>query len=386
LYQAAVIPPVNPSNDSIGEDYTLSGTASTIDWVKQQVRHILFAHDRMLIVYPQLKHHSTGVTSEPSGPAPPGQAVALYSMAVPLDGDPPATEIPFDQPAGGLDWDDGDDWVPDFPRGSEPLALVAAIDIKVICFDVYGTIIVSLMGSLFIEGYLTLAIQNRQQGLLDVIAYAFPSYRPLWSSEEVLQFYLECEAEQISKAENSSYAPVIHATLRSLGELIGITPETISEEFLTRAVATWQVWADVGEMVPVLQENGFRVVALPNVDVSTFSECRKTIGIGFKFDGVATAESCVGLHRPLVATYDVLSRYCTRTFNVRPDQILLVASGMSRAIEPGSQFGLPTAWLRRNGAIDGGEELASLAAAQPSVEASALVELCNYHMAKAPSA
>ncbi|TFK52804.1 hypothetical protein OE88DRAFT_1301848 [Heliocybe sulcata] len=186
---------------------------------------------------------------------------------------------------------------------------------------------------------------------------------------DLLRRYLEQEAKTIRSNTTLTYFDLVESARLSLLDAGQIHP-------LTKVRAPrWKVWPDAGTALKKLQTKGYRIVALPNVDRSTFTAIRPLLEDGFQFDAIVDTPSVRGIFTQDEDPYKDTIRLCGDKFHATPKQILMVSTGGYRCIEPSTLLGTPTAWVRRDGSLEGSEQLAEILVTKPTFTVGSLEEL-----------
>ena len=166
------------------------------------------------------------------------------------------------------------------------------------------------------------------------------------------------------------YPEVLRRTLDAMAsELRCSLPAALRSQFGNIA-GSHKPYPDAQQSLLQLQDQGFVLGALSNIDDASFATMTQTLGV--TFDVIVTAER-VGAYKPdpthfLAALSDLLAQ------GIQPEQVLHVAQSKRADIVTANQLGLTCVWVNRQGHLfgrqgDGAEQ------ALPDYEVSTLAEL-----------
>lgn len=342
--------------ERIISDYSWRGASAVINLVREY-------HKTESISVSEFSAFTKGSGGTPEDAVKGSSAAELCSLTAVIGGDVPATIVikPEDVP-GPVGWDDDDndeDWEPELPEAPEQEGLdLNEADlpaIRVICFDIYGSLIDR-------EGGLSDMVRSIAKDTDIPIAYPIP---------DILDRYIEQEALRIRKTPGAPYSEVIMAAIR---DVIPAGIADIGNRDAT-AVFTWRLWPEVSDTLRRLQARGYRLVALPNVDPDTFSHVQPQLETAIRFDAIVETSSAEGICMAKDDIYNAVIAKCADSFQATPGEILVVSTAAYKCLEPSALLGMATAWVRREGTLEGREELASLVAPKPAVTVKDLEQL-----------
>lgn len=181
--------------------------------------------------------------------------------------------------------------------------------IRAISFDCFGTLIDWQTGILR-------ALRPHAAGLSD---------------RDLLRRFAEAER----RAEQPPYRTYKAVLEQAAGELAPAADRGV----LWRSLSEWPAFADTAPALKRLQAR-FRIAIASNVDDDLWSATQPKLGI--TPDAVVTAEQ-VRSYKPDRAHFDEL---CAR-LALEPWQILHAGESLYHDVEPATQLGFPTVWVRR---------------------------------------
>ncbi|OBZ65277.1 2-haloalkanoic acid dehalogenase [Grifola frondosa] len=168
-------------------------------------------------------------------------ARAVHSMRIPYDGDPlPETDVVEDQFA----WDDEPDPMFDYQPFVQPA--VALGNVKIIVFDLYGTIF------------------DRERVIRDVLESLTAPKARRFTSDDLYRLYTTYESYR--SREHSSTADLIRGALNDVAEHLGLS---INDEAVVTAlnqVSHPPLYPDVLPAVEVLHNRGLKLLCMSPVD------------------------------------------------------------------------------------------------------------------------
>ncbi|THH19818.1 hypothetical protein EW146_g1422 [Bondarzewia mesenterica] len=328
----------------LAADYSWSGVTKAISWVKES---------RASTTGCEIKISPCLLTGDGEISRSSNEAFTLHSMRIPFSGDTPAADAPEEPETMG--WDDEPE--PDFEDVPEPRPAVPAADIKVIAFDLLGTIF------------------DREGAIKEAMLSLAPSEYETRTSRQLLEIYVECEALKSHECPDASYVDIARAAFIDAGRHLGISSmDEVALEKALEMLLRPRLYDDAIQALKDLRVQGYALLGIPSLDLATFAQFIKPyvppeIIIDMPCSTVAS------LH---CQNHSVFPALLERSQSVHPRirraQILVVTSSPFRIIEPACSAGFPTALLRRT---DNLESKVSMDTAVPALTTDTLLGLSS---------
>ncbi|KKY25664.1 putative haloalkanoic acid [Diplodia seriata] len=207
-------------------------------------------------------------------------------------------------------------------------------DFRLLCFDVYGTLIDWESGVL-----------AGLQPLLDANSASFPR-------EHLLHVYHEAERTQQAADPGMRYAQLLTTIHPQVAERLGLQQPTAAQnEVFGRSVGSWPAFPDTVDALRRLSKH-YKLVVLSNVDRDSFSRTNAGPLQGVPFDLVVTAQD-VGSYKPDLRNFEHMLREVEATFGIKKEQVLQTAQSQFHDHHPAREMGIKSSWIVRPGAIMG---------------------------------
>ncbi|KAK6860557.1 Haloacid dehalogenase [Apiospora arundinis] len=215
-------------------------------------------------------------------------------------------------------------------------------DYRLLCFDVYGTLV------------------DWETGILTALKplLAANDATSKFSNEHLLTVYHELEAAQQAATPSMPYAELLAAIYPKLAVRLDLVNPTSAESAAFGAsVGAWPAFPDTVAALRRLRTH-YKLVVLSNVDRGSFAATNAGPLEGVPFDLVVTAQD-VGTYKPDPANFEHMLRRVEAEFGVKPEQVIQTAQSQFHDHHPAKKVGLKSSWIVRPGAIMGnrGEEL-----------------------------
>lgn len=208
-------------------------------------------------------------------------------------------------------------------------------DYRVLCFDVYGTLIDW-------EGGILAALQP--------ILAKDPSKQ--YSREHLLTTYHELESEQQRLTPEMPYSQLLSTIHPLLAQRLDLAPPTPAESTsFGDSVGSWPAFPDTVDALHRLSKT-FRLVVLSNVDRASFAQSNTGSLGGFPFDLIVTAQD-VGSYKPDLRNFEYMKNAVALNFGVAAEQILSTAQSQFHDHQPARRAGIRSVWIERPGATMG---------------------------------
>lgn len=207
-------------------------------------------------------------------------------------------------------------------------------DYRLLCFDVYGTLI------------------DWESGIITALQPILQHSQTEFTRKHLLTIYHELESEQQRLTPDKPYSQLlttIHPLLAHRLEL----PSPSEEESIQfgESVGSWPAFPDTVEALHRLQKH-YKLVVLSNVDRASFAQSNAGSLQGFPFDLIITAEH-VGSYKPDARNFAYMKKAVHADFGVEPEQILQTAQSQFHDHQPASRAGIRSVWIERPGATMG---------------------------------
>lgn len=211
-------------------------------------------------------------------------------------------------------------------------------DYRVLCFDVYGTLIDWESG-----------ILAALQPLLD----KDPS--KTFSRQHLLTVYHELESEQQRSTPDLPYSQLLSTILPGLAQRLSLPPPSPEESIrFGESVGTWPAFPDTVEALRRLSKS-FKLVVLSNVDRASFAKSNAGSLQSFPFDLIITAQD-VGSYKPDPRNFEYMKKAVGTEFGVDSARILSTAQSQFHDHQPAKKAGIKSVWIERPGALMGNRD------------------------------
>ena len=216
-------------------------------------------------------------------------------------------------------------------------------DFDALSFDCYGTLI------------------DWESGIAAVLTPWATAHGLGLTSEELLERFATAEAHEEARTPAALYPEILAATMRSLGDGVGVAVDAAQSERLARSVPEWPAFADSHDALATLATR-YKLVILSNVDRQSFAGSNARLGV--RFDAIITAQD-VGSYKPAARNFAVLLD-TVRDMGIERERLLHVAQSIFHDHVPAKAAGLSTVWInRRSGRAGWGATLPPDTAVQP---------------------
>ncbi|KIW91604.1 haloacid dehalogenase, type II [Cladophialophora bantiana CBS 173.52] len=208
-------------------------------------------------------------------------------------------------------------------------------DFRLLCFDVYGTLI------------------DWETGILD-------SLKPLSEAaqltrEQTLEVYHELEKEQQSKTPDMPYLQLLISIYPQFAARIGVkAPSAQESETFGQSVGKWPAFPDTVDALKRLSES-YKMVVLSNVDRESFQATNDGPLGRVRFDKVITAQD-VGSYKPDLRNFEYMLDAVKTEYGVEKNEILQTAQSQFHDRHPARKTGIKSAWIERNGTMGNREQ------------------------------
>ncbi|ALM86958.1 haloacid dehalogenase [Bordetella sp. N] len=192
--------------------------------------------------------------------------------------------------------------------------------IKVLTFDVYGTLI------------------DWETGLNHALQKVFQAHGVQRSESEALQLFAQHEA-QVGAGDYLPYRDVLVETLKRVAHDLGFEPDDGELQALADSVGDWPAFEDSRAALLRLQRH-FKLAVITNCDDEHFALSNRHLRIDF--DYIITAEQARS-YKPSLNNF----RLALGTIGVRREEVLHVSESLFHDHVPARQLGLACVWIHR---------------------------------------
>lgn len=207
-------------------------------------------------------------------------------------------------------------------------------DYRLLCFDVYGTLI------------------DWEGGILSALQPLLDSNNAQFSREQLLNVYHELESEQQRLTPDMPYSELLATIHPRLAQRLNLNAP--SEEENTRfgnSVGCWPAFPDTVDALRRLSKH-YKLVVLSNVDRASFAQSNASSLEDFPFDLIITAQD-VGSYKPDLRNFEHMKKAVKTAFGVEANQILSTAQSQFHDHQPARKVGIKSVWIERPGATMG---------------------------------
>ncbi|KAJ6780145.1 hypothetical protein PWT90_01961 [Aphanocladium album] len=211
-------------------------------------------------------------------------------------------------------------------------------DFKVLCFDVYGTLV------------------DWETGIITALQPLFAAGgQEMPPRAELLYVLHELEAAQQSLTPAMRYRDVLAAIHpRLAGRFQLPVPSPADSALFGASIGTWPAFPDTVEALRRLAAT-YKLVVLSNTDVEAFAATNAGPLQGVPFDLIITAEE-VGSFKPARRNFDYMMDAVERKLGYGRDKILQTAQSQFHDHHPAQKAGIKSCWIVRPGAIMGNRD------------------------------
>ncbi|KAJ5458368.1 hypothetical protein N7475_009756 [Penicillium sp. IBT 31633x] len=210
-------------------------------------------------------------------------------------------------------------------------------DYRVLCFDVYGTLI------------------DWENGILAALKPILSKSTTKFTREHLLTTYSNLESTQQKATPDLPYSDLLSKIHPTLVARLGLDPPTDEENRqFGKSIGTWPAFPDTVDALHRLSKH-FKLVVLSNVDRASFAESNAGSLQNVPFDMVLTAQD-IGSYKPDPRNFDFMLNAVEREFGAGRDQVLQTAQSQFHDHQPARQAGIKSVWIARPGALMGNRE------------------------------
>ena len=212
-------------------------------------------------------------------------------------------------------------------------------DYKLLCFDIYGTLI------------------DWETGVIDGLQPVLKANGKTddFTRKHLLEVYHDFEASQQAKTPDMTYSQLLTTILPGICERLSLNaPSKEQSKEFGKSIGTWPAFPDTVDAINRLGKH-FKMVPLSNVDRESFAGTNAGPLKGFKFDKVITAQD-VGSYKPDQRNFEHMLEKVKAEFGVEKDSVLQTAQSQFHDHQPAKKIGIKSVWIVRPGAVMGNRE------------------------------
>ncbi|KAJ5247381.1 Haloacid dehalogenase type II [Penicillium chermesinum] len=207
-------------------------------------------------------------------------------------------------------------------------------DYRLLCFDVYGTLI------------------DWEGGILEALQPILSASGQPFTREHLLTVYQELESNQQRLTPDMPYSQLLSAVHPALAERLGLpTPSEEQSKRFGESIGSWPAFPDTVEALHRLRKH-YKLVVLSNVDKASFAKSNAGSLQGFPFDQILTAQE-IGSYKPDARNFAYMKKAVQASFGIEPSQILQTAQSQFHDHQPAREAGIKSVWIVRPGATMG---------------------------------
>jgi FMN phosphatase YigB (HAD superfamily) len=267
-------------------------------------------------------------------------------MHIPYDGDPPPAENSSDVEEEP-EWDDPD---PSFEHVRSSAHPVVSEDVKVIVFDLFGTIFVSAVPVLCL--YNSKLPQNRETAVREALQSIIQADWGDLTPRQLVAVYMECEALQSKQQPDAAYVDIARGAFKDVGMRLGFN---VSEGALDQSIQCLlqpRLYPDGVPAIAALHARGYKILGFSSLDAHTFTRYFQR-SVPAEVTIVHPSPTCTPLYSPNPQLFpDLLSHCRCGDEEIQTAQILVVTAAPYRTAEPANTSGFSTALIKRAGELE----------------------------------
>ena len=207
-------------------------------------------------------------------------------------------------------------------------------DYKLLCFDVYGTLI------------------DWESGIVDALQPLLEASKATLSRAQILTIYHEIEKAQQIKTPGLKYTELLSTIYPQIAARLGLGEPTAEQsEAFGQSIGRWPAFPDTVDALRRLGKH-YKLVPLSNTDRESISRTIAGPLHGVAFDMVITAQD-VGSYKPDLRNFEHMLREVEDRFGVTKDEVLQTAQSQVHDHHPAKKMGIKSCWIVRPGTVMG---------------------------------
>lgn len=212
--------------------------------------------------------------------------------------------------------------------------MAALTEYRILCFDVYGTLI------------------DWETGVVNALGPLLELHHKICSREQILTVYHGIERIQQNRTPSMPYSELVTKIHPQLVAKLGIPPPSPeqSKQF-GESVGSWPAFVDTVDALRRLSKH-FKLVVLSNVDRESFGKSVAGPLQGVSFDLVITAQD-VGSYKPDPANFEHMLKAVNERFGAKRTEVIQTAQSQFHDHHPAKAIGIKSSWIVRPGAVMG---------------------------------
>ena len=214
-------------------------------------------------------------------------------------------------------------------------------------FDCYGTLV------------------DWETGISSAVANTLASRGIELSKQQILALFAAVEPEVQQAGEFLEYRQVLRRVMALMGQRVNVQFSEAEAHSLVDTMGSWPVFTDSVEALRLMKSR-YKLAVISNVDDDLFLPSAQALGV--EWDAVVTAQQCRS-YKPNLNNFHIAKQ----RMGVEKDDWLHIAESLYHDIGPTNEMGIPSVWVNRGHANEGGATRSS--AASPDMEVPSLDEL-----------
>lgn len=209
---------------------------------------------------------------------------------------------------------------------------------RLLCFDVYGTLI------------------DWETGILTALQPLTKKIGSSPSKSQILDVYHQLEAAQQTKTPDMPYSQLLATIYPQFAAKFSLSePSSQDSEVFGSSIGSWPAFPDTVDALRRLKKH-FKLVVLSNVDKHSFAASNAGPLGGVEFDRIITAQE-IGSYKPDLKNFDYMLRTVKDEFIIEKGQILQTAQSQFHDHHPAKKVGLKSVWIERRGTMGNKDEM-----------------------------
>ena len=214
-------------------------------------------------------------------------------------------------------------------------------------FDCYGTLV------------------DWETGISSAVADALARHGIELSKPEILALFASVEPEVQQAEKFLEYRQVLRRVMALMGQRVDVQFSEAEANSLVDTIGTWPLFPDTVEALRLIKSR-YKLAVISNVDDDLFYPSASAMGV--EWDAVVTAQQCRS-YKPNLNNFQIAKE----RMGIEKDVWLHIAESLYHDIGPANALGIPSVWVNRGYANQGGATRGSDAA--PEMEVHSLDEL-----------
>jgi len=218
---------------------------------------------------------------------------------------------------------------------SSPLTSLKSF--KLLCFDVYGTII------------------DWESAFYNSLAPLLPrsSKSKSWTRKEALEAMGSVELQLQAKNPTMPYDEILTLAFQEFAKRLDIDYPELEDDASAfgNSIASWKPFPDSIQALQSLQKH-YKIIFLSNISNKSIQQTLSHQLTPFTPDGIYTAQQ-IGSYKPSPGNFIYMLDAVKQKFGVESEEVLITAQSLLHDHQPAHALGLKGAWINREGAVMG---------------------------------